>query len=73
MAALWEASYIENTRFDLDTLRVPNRSPTRISKSDDFLGQSDDIWGARGHLRKINEVSGPDPGRTPRNLKQAGT
>ena len=36
MAALWEAFYIENKRFDLDTLRVPNRSPTPISKSKDF-------------------------------------
>ncbi len=26
--ALWEAFYIENKRFDLDTLRVPSRSPT---------------------------------------------
>ncbi len=46
--ALWEAFYIENKRFDLDTLRVPNRSPTPISKSNDRLGQSDDIWGGRG-------------------------
>ncbi len=38
--------YIENKRFDLDTLRVPNRSPTPISKSNVFLGQSEDIWGA---------------------------
>ncbi len=27
VVALWEAFYIENNRFDLDTLRVPNRSP----------------------------------------------
>ncbi len=48
VVALWEAFYIENKRFDLDTLRVPNRSPTPISRSNDFLGQSDYIWGARG-------------------------
>ncbi len=45
---LWEAFYIENKRFDLDTPRVPSRSPTPISKSNDFRGQSDDIWEARG-------------------------
>ncbi len=32
VAALWEAFYIEYKRFDLDTLWVPNRSPTPISK-----------------------------------------
>ncbi len=48
MVALWEALYFENKRFDLDTLRVPNRSPTPISKSNAFRGQSEDIWGARG-------------------------
>ncbi len=54
MVALWEAFYIENQRLDLDTLRVPNRSPTPISKSYDFRKQSDDIWGARGpHFRPI--------------------
>ena len=59
MVALWEAFYIENKRFDLDTLRVPNRSPTPISKSNDFLGQSEDIWGARGpHFRPILGVPG---------------
>ncbi len=46
--ALGEAFDIENKRFDLETLRVPNRSPTPISKSNDFLGQSDDIRGAQG-------------------------
>ncbi len=46
MVALWEAFYIENKRFYVDTLRVPNRSPTPISKSNDFRGQSEDIWGA---------------------------
>ncbi len=52
--ALWEAFYIENKLLDLDTLRVPNRSPTPISKSNDFLRQSDDIGGARGpHFRPI--------------------
>ncbi len=38
-------SCFENKRFDLGTLRVPSRSPTPISKSNDFLGQSEDIWG----------------------------
>ncbi len=42
--------YTENKLFDLDTLRVPNRSPTPILKSNDFLRQSDDIWGARGPI-----------------------
>ncbi len=57
--ALWEAFYIENKRFDLDTLRVPNRSPTPISKSNDFPGQSDDIRGARGpHFRPMLGVTG---------------
>ena len=35
-------------RSDLDTLRAPNRCPTPILKSNDFLLQSDDIWGALG-------------------------
>ncbi len=48
MVAFWEAFYIDNKRLDLDTLRVPSRSPTQISKSNDFLGQSEDIWGAWG-------------------------
>ncbi len=49
-----EAFYIQNKRFDLDTLRVANRSPTPASKINDFQGQSDDIWGARGpHFRKV--------------------
>ncbi len=57
--ALWEASYIENKRFDLDTLRVPNRSPTPTSKSNDFRGPSDDIWGALGpDFRPIVGVPG---------------
>ncbi len=43
VVALWEAFHVEIKHFDLDTLRVPNRSPTPISKSNDFLGQSDDI------------------------------
>ncbi len=38
-----EAFYIDNKSFDLDTLRVPNRSPTPISKSKYFLGRSDDF------------------------------
>ena len=40
--------YIENKRFDRDTLRVPSRSPTPTSKANDFRGQSDDIWGGAG-------------------------
>jgi hypothetical protein len=57
--ALWEAFYIENKRFDLDTLRVPSRSPTPIVKSYDFPGQSDDIWEARSrHFRPILGVPG---------------
>ncbi len=59
VVALWEAFDIETKRFDLDTLRVPNRSPTPISKSNDFLGDSDDIWGARGpHFRLISGLPG---------------
>ena len=46
VVALWEVFHIENKHFDLDTLRVPNRSPTPISKANDFLGQSTDIWGS---------------------------
>ncbi len=46
--AVREAFYIGNKCVDLDTLRVPKRSPTPISISNDFLGQSEDIWGARG-------------------------
>ncbi len=62
--ALWEAFYIWNKCFDLETLRVPNRSPTPISKSNDFLGQSDDIWVARGpHFRTISGVSGARAGQ----------
>ncbi len=62
VVALWEAFYIENKRFDLDTLRVPNRSPTPISKSNDFLGQSEDKWGARGpHFRPVLGVPGSGP------------
>jgi hypothetical protein len=48
--ALWEAFYTESKHFDLHTLRAPNRSPTPISKSNDFLRQSDNIWGARGPI-----------------------
>ena len=58
VVALWEAVYIENKLFDLDTLRVPNRSPTPISKYKDTLRQFDYIWGAWGpHFRPI--VGGP--------------
>ena len=57
--ALSEEFYIENKRFDLDTLRVPGRSPTPISKSNDILGQSADFRGARGsHFRPILGVPG---------------
>ena len=59
VVALWEAFYIETKRFDLDTLRMPNRSPTRISKFNDSPGQSDDIRGARGcHFRPSFGVPG---------------
>ncbi len=52
MVALWEALYIESKGFDMDTLRVPDRPPTPNPKPNDFLRQSDDIWGARGpHFR----------------------
>ncbi len=63
VVALWEVFYIEHKRFDLDTLRVPNWSPTPISKSNDSLGQSDDIWGARGpHFRPmLGGFPGPGP------------
>ena len=65
MVAIWEAFYIENKRFYLDTLRVPNRSPTPISKSNDFRGQSEDIRGARGsHFRPILGVPGARAGLT---------
>ncbi len=37
MVALWEAFYVESKRFDLDTLRVANRSSTPASKISDFL------------------------------------
>jgi hypothetical protein len=60
--ALWEASYIENKRFDLDTLRVPSRSPIPISESNDFRGQSDDIWGAPGPPFPADFVSFGGPG-----------
>ncbi len=63
VVALWEAFYIWNKRFDLNTLRVPNWSPTPISKSNDFVGQSDDISGARGpHFRPILGVPGARAG-----------
>ena len=46
--------YIENKRFDRDTLRVPSRSPTPTSKANGFRGPFDHIWGARGlHFRPI--------------------
>jgi hypothetical protein len=37
VVALWEAFYIEDKRFGFDTHRVPSRSPTPISTSNDFL------------------------------------
>ncbi len=60
VVALWEVSYIVSKRFDLDTLRMPNRSPTPISKSNDFLAQSSDVWGGgQGpHFRPIWVVPG---------------
>jgi hypothetical protein len=59
VVALWEAFYIEKKRFDLDTPRVPNRTPAPISKSNDSLGQSDNIWGARSpHVRPNLGVPG---------------
>ena len=40
-------------------LRVPNRSPTPISKTSDFRGPFDHIWGAPGpHFRPIWGVPG---------------
>ncbi len=48
--SLERASYIEFKRFDLDTIRVPNRSPTPISQPNDVLGQSEDIWGVLGPI-----------------------
>ncbi len=51
MAVFWNVFYIENYRFALDTLRVANRSPTRASRINDFLGLLD-IWGVRGHLSR---------------------
>ncbi len=64
VVALWEAFRIEKKCFDLDTPRVPNRSPTPISKSNDFRGQSDDIWVARvPHFQPMLGVSGVGPAR----------
>ena len=64
VVAIWEAFYIENKRFDLDTLRVPNRSPTPISKSNDFRRPSEHIWGARGtQFQPILEVLGVRAGQ----------
>ncbi len=62
VVALWEAFYIENKCVDLDTLRVPDRSPTPSLKSNDFLGQSDDIFGARGpHSGRFRGFPGSGP------------
>ncbi len=52
VAGFWQVSYIENSHFALDTLRVANRSPTPASKISDFLGMFDDIWGVRGRLSR---------------------
>ena len=54
---------IVNSRFALDTLRVPNRSPTPILKINDFLGQSDDIWGAPGPPFPADFGGSRGPGR----------
>ncbi len=63
MVALWDAFYIENKRFELDTLRVPSRSPTPISKTSDFPGPLDHILGAPGpHVRPILGVPGARAG-----------
>ncbi len=62
VVALWEAFYIENKPFDLDTLRVPNRSPTPISKSNDFLGQPHDTWGLGAAISgRLLGFPGPGP------------
>jgi hypothetical protein len=50
VAGFWKVFYIANLRFALDTLRVANRSPTPVSKINDFLKLFDDIWGVRGCL-----------------------
>jgi hypothetical protein len=48
------ASPFEQGAGVLDTRRVPSRSPSPISKSNVFLRQSGDIWGARGsHFRPM--------------------
>ena len=65
VVALWEAS---NKRFDLDTLRVPNRSPTPISKSNDVLGQSEDIWGGPGPPFPADFGSSSGPGRLKKHI-----
>ncbi len=63
MAAICEALYTEDKRFDLDTLRVPSRSPTPISKTGDFRGQFDHVWWAQGvHFRPILGVQGARAG-----------
>ena len=60
---------IENNRFDFDTLRVPMRSLTPISKTSDPLGQSDDIWAARGpRFRPILGVPGVRTGLDNKNV-----
>ncbi len=65
VAARWEAFYIDNKRLDLDTLKVPNQSHTLISKSNDFLGQAEDIRGVRSlHFRPMLGVPGVPAGLT---------
>jgi hypothetical protein len=65
VVVLWDAFYSDNKRFDLDTPKVPSRSPTPTSKSNDALGQSEDIWGARGsHFRPMLGVPGVRAGLT---------
>ena len=61
VVALWEAF----KRFDLDTPRVPNQSPTPISKSNDLRRPFDYIWGIRGpYFRPIWGVPGARDGPT---------
>ncbi len=59
VAALWEAFLIENKPLDLNTLRVPSRSPTPISKSNEAEDSPTISGGARGpHFRPILGVPG---------------
>ncbi len=63
VVAIWDAFYNENKIFDLDTLRVPSRSPTPILKTSDYRGPLDHIFGAQGlHVRPILKVPGARAG-----------